>query len=39
VYLEGDAKTIIDTINYEEADWSRTGHLVNDIKMGLQRFA
>ena len=38
VYLERDAKTIIDAVNCEEEDWSRTGHLVDDIKVGLQRF-
>ena len=39
VYLKGDAKTIIYAVNHEEADWSRTWHLVDDIKVGLQRFA
>jgi ribonuclease HI len=35
VHLEGDAKIIIDAVNCEEADWSRLGHVVEDIKAEL----
>ena len=35
VYLEGDGKTIVNAVNCEEVDWSRTRHLVDDIKVGL----
>ena len=35
VYLEGDAQTFIDAINREEVNWSYTGLLVDDIKVGL----
>ena len=36
VYLEGDAMTIIDVVHREKADWSCTGLLLDDIKVGLQ---
>ncbi|XP_059461784.1 uncharacterized protein LOC132190750 [Corylus avellana] len=38
LWLEGDAKTIVDAVNSTEPDWSRIGHLVDDIRMEIQTF-
>jgi hypothetical protein len=38
VHLEGDAKNLVDAVNCEEADWSRLGHVVEDINIVLQMF-
>lgn len=35
VCLEGDAKIIVDAVNSREPDWSRSGHLVDDIRTEL----
>jgi ribonuclease HI len=36
LYLEGDAKIVVDTVLSTEPDWSRKGHLVEDIRVELQ---
>ena len=36
VHFMGDAKTVIDAVNSEVPDWSRMGHLINDIRELLQ---
>lgn len=38
VYLEGDAKIVVDTVNSTEPDWSWQGHLVDDIQVELLSF-
>ena len=38
VYMEGDVKVIIDAILEDARDWSRVGHLVEDIRSSLQHF-
>lgn len=36
IYLEGDAKLIVDVVMSKEPDWSRKGYLIEDIRMELQ---
>jgi ribonuclease HI len=38
VWFEGDAKIIVDAVVSNETDWSRKGHLVDDIRVDLKRF-
>ena len=38
VWLEGDAKIIVDVVLSNELDCSRKGHLVDDIRVDLKRF-
>jgi ribonuclease HI len=38
VHLVGDAKVIIDAVMEEVPNWSRVGHLVDDIRAALQLF-
>jgi hypothetical protein len=39
VCLEGDAKNVVDALNFLEANWSRIGHIVADAKVLLLTFA
>jgi hypothetical protein len=34
----GDAKNVVDAMNYGDANWSRIGHLVEDAKILLNTF-
>jgi ribonuclease HI len=36
VWLEGDAKVVVDAVNAREPVWTRWGHLVEDISLTLQ---
>jgi ribonuclease HI len=38
ICLEGDAKNVVDAMNYGEANWSKIGHLVEDAKILLNTF-
>lgn len=38
ICLEGDAKLVVDAVNSGEANWSRIGHLMEDLKMLLCTF-
>jgi ribonuclease HI/ribosomal protein L37AE/L43A len=37
-WFEGDAKIVVDAVNSMEADWSRIGHLVDDVRLELGKF-
>lgn len=37
--LEGDAKVVVNAVNFEATDWSKIGHLVEDMKMLLSDFS
>jgi hypothetical protein len=36
--LEGDAQVIVNAVMTEASDWSRVGHLIDDIRAALQPF-
>jgi hypothetical protein len=35
LYLEGDAQGVVEAVNAEAMNWSRIGHLVDDVKLNL----
>jgi hypothetical protein len=38
LYLEGDAQGVVEAVNAEAMNWSRIGHLVDDMKTLLNMF-
>jgi ribonuclease HI len=38
IVLKGDAKIVMDAINSNKTNWSKIGHLVEDMKILLQKF-
>ena len=38
IYVEGDAKVIVEAVVSQAPDWSRRGHLIEDIRSALQSF-
>jgi hypothetical protein len=38
ICLEGDAKVVVDEVNSAETDWSKKGHLMDDLRIGLKTF-
>jgi ribonuclease HI len=38
VYLEGDAKNVVDALLPLEANWSKSGHIIADTQLLLQDF-
>jgi ribonuclease HI len=38
IYVEGDAKVIVDAVVSQAPDWSRRGHLIEDIRSALRSF-
>jgi hypothetical protein len=39
VWLEGDAKVVVDAVNARAPVWTRWGHLVEDISLTLQNMS
>jgi ribonuclease HI len=38
IYLEGDAKNVVDALLSSEANWSKSGHTIADAQLLLQDF-
>ena len=38
ILFMGDAKMVVNAVNSDMPDWSRTSHLINDIWITLQEF-
>jgi ribonuclease HI len=38
IYVEGDAKVIVEAVVSQAPDWRRRGHLIEDIRSALQSF-
>ena len=39
IQLEGDAKNVVKAINLRDPNWSKTGHIVEDMKHLLRQFS
>jgi ribonuclease HI len=38
ILFVGDVKKVVNAVNLDMPGWSRTGHLINDIRITLQEF-